>query len=37
MPNIQLTIEQMNSDPLALVRELENAYAEYGAVKLTVS
>ena len=27
----------MNSDPLALVKELEDAYSEYGAVKLTVS
>ena len=37
VPNIKLTVAQMNSDPLALIRELERAYAEFGAVKLTVS
>ena len=27
VPNIKLTVAQMNSDPLGLIRELENAYA----------
>lgn len=37
VPNIKLTIEQMNSDPLTIIRQLENAYAQFGAVKLTAS
>jgi hypothetical protein len=37
VPNIKLTIEQMNSDPLELFTELERLYGEFGAVKLTVS
>jgi hypothetical protein len=27
----------MRQDPLALIRELERAYGDYGAVKLTAS
>lgn len=37
VPTINLTNEQMESDPIALIKHLEQRYAEYGAVKLTAA
>lgn len=35
IPVAKLTIEDMKSDPIALLAKLEQQYVEYGAVKLS--
>lgn len=37
IPHVNLTIEQMNSDPITLLAQLEEKYSNFGAIRLTVS